>query len=143
VAPSIDGMRSSARGYSSRALNPSSHSYDQELRWLVLSRQVDKTRIYSCDNGGTTMKTTQARRLAWPAASAALAVALAVLAGSGQFATSQAAPANGAAMADAIAASHTVAEVGLICTCTEYKTGYYGRRCVKHVCLPPAPTKRH
>jgi hypothetical protein len=108
----------------------------------VLSRQVDKTRIYSGDNGGSTMKTTQARRLAWPAASAALAVALAVLAGSGQFATAQAAPANGAAMADAIAASRTVAEVGLICTCTEYKTGYYGPRCVKHVCLPPAPTKR-
>ena len=78
------------------------------------------------------MKTTQARRLAWPAASAALAVALAVLAGSGEFATSQAVPANGAAMADAIAASRTVAEVSLICTCTEYKTGYYGPRCVKH-----------
>jgi hypothetical protein len=107
----------------------------------MLSRQVNKTRSIRATEEER-MTTIRARRLVWPTASAALAVAVAVLAGSGQFARSQAAPANGAAIADTIAASRTVAEVNLICTCTEYKTGYYGPRCVKQVYMPSAPTKK-
>ena len=114
----------------------------------MLSRQVNERPIHSGDNEGTTMTNIRTRRLAWPAASAALAVALAVLAGSGQFATSQAAAANGGAMADTIAASRAVAEVGLTCTwsCAEYRPGRYGPHCIKYVqnCPPPpAPTTRH
>src|SRR5262245_38189135 len=125
----------------------SSRPRDQSCGGSMPSRQVNKRPIHSGDNEGTTMTNIRARRLAWPVSSAALALSLVVLAGSGQFATSRAAPANGGAMADTIAASRAVAEVGLTCTwtCAQYGTGHYGPRCIKYVqnCpRPPAPAKR-